>query len=252
MLRNGNIVIAACLLTMLPVLPNPETGTNYTVSRMNPTQTDTTQTRLSIVASPLSGKLDSDGFPTRQAWEKAAALRFDQDWQGENSAPERGTEVRLLWTPETLYIQFRCRYRSITVFDDARADGWRDKLWERDVAETFLQPDASDPWVYREFEVSPKSQWIDLAISHRNGQELHSGLQRRVKLDEKQRVWTAELAIPMKSLTTNFDPRVAWRANFYRIEGENEPRFYGAWSPTHSAKPNFHVPAAFGTLQFQE
>jgi len=71
-------------------------------------------------------------------------------------------------------------------------------------------------------------------------------------MDEKARTWTAELAIPMKSLTGKFDPKTPWRANFFRIEGEKEPRFYSAWSPTHSAKPNFHVPSAFGVLEFRE
>ena len=33
----------------------------------------------------------------------------------------------------------------------------------------------------------------------------------------------------------------------YRMEGKS-PRLYLAWSPTRTAKPNFHVPEAFGTL----
>ena len=70
--------------------------------------------------------------------------------------------------------------------------------------------------------------------------------------DEKDKTWTAELAIPMKYLTTQFDSKHPWRVNFYRIEGDTEPRFYSAWSPTFSPKPNFHVPSAFGTLEFRE
>jgi alpha-galactosidase len=120
------------------------------------------------------------------------------------------------------------------------------------VAETFLQPDASDQLIYREFEVSPNGFWIDLAVSHGKIEELHSGLRRRVVMDEKARTWTAELAVPMRCFTAHFDPRQVWRANFFRIEGPAEPRFYGAWRPTHSEKPNFHVPSAFGTLRFRE
>ena len=204
------------------------------------------------IAAQLREKTGSDGFPSPSAWEKAFPLRFDHDWRGENPDPQRGTEVRLLWTPDMLCLRFHCNYRSITVFPDARADGWRYELWDRDVAETFLQPDSSDPLIYREFEVSPSGLWIDLAVSHGKIEELHSGLRRRVAIDEKVRTWTAEMALPMKCLTTRFDPKTPWRANFFRIEGEAEPRFYSAWSPTHSSEPNFHVPAAFGTLVFQE
>jgi alpha-galactosidase len=151
-----------------------------------------------------------------------------------------------------LCLRFHCNCRSITVFPDARADGWRYELWDRDVAETFLQPDSSDPLIYREFEVSPNGFWIDLMVSHGKIEELHSGLRRRVVVNEEARTWTAEMALPMQCLTTRFDPKTPWRTNFFRIEGETEPRFYAAWSPTHSPKPNFHVPAAFGTLAFRD
>jgi alpha-galactosidase len=225
---------------------------HYTSNTMNTLSQDNPKSTPTAIALHLTEKPDSEGLPPKSAWEKAHAYTFDQDWKGENADPGLETEVRVLWTPETLYLRFHCKYKHIFVFPDARADGWRYELWERDVAETFLQPDWSDPFVYREFEVSPNGYWIDLAVSHGKIEELHSGLKRRVVMDEKNNTWTAELAIPMKYLTTAFDPKHPWKANFYRIEGETEPRFYAAWSPTFSPKPNFHVPSAFGTLKFQE
>jgi alpha-galactosidase len=92
--------------------------------------------------------------------------------------------------------------------------------------------------------------WIDLDIFPGGRADLKSGLQRAVVLDEKSRVWTAELAIPMRAVTTKFDPSAIWRANFYRVEGRKEPRTYLAWQPTHTPQPNFHVPKAFGKLRF--
>lgn len=227
------------------------TGLNYTKGAMHPA-TGENQASPTAIAIRLSDRTDGEGFPRASAWGKAPAIRYERDWTGENPDPERATEVRLLWTAETLYIRFHCAYRKITVFPDARADGWRYELWDRDVAETFLQPDSTDAFKYLEFEVSPNGYWIDLAVSHGKIEELHSGLRRRVAMDEKAKTWTAELAIPMKSLIGKFDPKASWRANFFRIEGEKEPRFYSAWNPTHSAKPNFHVPSAFGVLEFRE
>jgi alpha-galactosidase len=227
-------------------------GLNYTTSTMHSSPLDNPKAAPTAMALHLMEKTDSEGFPSESAWEKATSFRFDQDWRGENSDPQRATEFRLLWIPETLFLRFHCNYRNIFVFPDARADGWRYELWDRDVAETFLQPDSSDPLVYREFEVSPNGYWIDLAVSHGKIEELHSGLRRRVVLNEKSSTWTAEMAIPMKYLTTQFDPKLSWKVNFYRVEGQTEPRFYSAWSPTYSPKPNFHVPAAFGTLVFRE
>jgi Carbohydrate-binding family 9 len=71
-----------------------------------------------------------------------------------------------------------------------------------------------------------------------------------VILEEAKKTWTAELAIPMKSLVEKFEPAAIWRVNFYRVEGAREPRFYSAWRPTGTAVPNFHVPETFGELVF--
>jgi alpha-galactosidase len=92
--------------------------------------------------------------------------------------------------------------------------------------------------------------WIDLDIFPGGLADLKSGLKKSVFLDEKAHRWDAELAIPIKALTATFDPKAVWRANFYRVEGKAEPRAYLAWRPTGTAKPNFHVPAAFGRLRF--
>ncbi len=50
-------------------------------------------------------------------------------------------QVKALWSPQTLYLRFECQFRELFLFDDAEANGRRDRLWERDVAEAFLQPD---------------------------------------------------------------------------------------------------------------
>jgi alpha-galactosidase len=246
------IAVAVCFLASLLFLQTGKARLNYTIFKMNPGARENPARQFVAFADRLTEQVDGEGFPSKAAWDKAAPLRFDHDWQGKNPDPQRATEVRLLWTADTLFLRFHSQYRTITVFADARADGWRYELWARDVVETFLQPDASDPFIYKEFEVSPNGYWIDLAVGHGQIEELFSGLRRRVVRDGKSRTWTAELAIPMKRLTARFDPTQPWRANFFRIEGESEPRFYAAWSPTNTPKANFHVPSAFGQLVFRE
>ena len=113
-----------------------------------------------------------------------------------------------------------------------------------------MQPDPSREHYYKEFEVSPNGFWIDLDISPGGLKDLISGLQRSVWLDKSTHTWTAELAIPMESLTAHFDPAAVWRVNFYRVEGVREPRSYFAWQPTNTPQPNFHVPSAFGRMRF--
>jgi alpha-galactosidase len=204
----------------------------------------------SIVATYVNHGFSLDAAHAAEEWTSASPIAFCSDWQGKNADPGRQTQVRVLWSPQHLYLRFECRYRELFVFEDSDPSGRRDHLWDRDVAEVFLQPDPSRERFYREFEISPNGMWVDLDIFPGGRADLKSGLQRSVVVDEKSRTWTAELAIPMKSLTTNFDPSAIWRANFYRVEGREEPRAYLAWQPTHTPQPNFHVPNAFGTMRF--
>jgi alpha-galactosidase len=204
------------------------------------------------IAVRFDGRADAEGFPVDDAWEKAPVVQFSSDWQGKNADPLRETQVQLLWTPDALFLRFLARYRSITVFTDAEPDGRRNRLWERDVAEVFLQPPESSGRHYKEFEVSPNGFWIDLDIGAGEKQDLRSGLRRRAKLNEQNKTWVAELVLPMKSLTAEFDLAKAWRVNFFRVEGASEPRFYSAWQSTGTPTPNFHVPDAFGKLVFEK
>jgi alpha-galactosidase len=203
-----------------------------------------------IVAFHVAAEIHLNARQPAPEWLKAQPIVFCSDWQGKNPDPQLETEVRALWSSQTLYLRFECRYRELFVFEDSDRSGRRDHLWDRDVAEAFLQPDPARERYYREFEVSPNGMWIDLDIFPGGLADLKSGMTRSVYLDDKGRRWAAELAIPMNALTSNFDPNAVWRANFYRVEGTKEPRTYLAWRPTGTPEPNFHVPAAFGRLRF--
>ena len=231
------------------------------------------QIQSEILGCRVSSEIQLDAANSAPEWQSARPLRFHSDWQGKNPDPALETEVRVLWSRTSLYLRFACRYRELFVFEDSDPNGRRDHLWDRDVAEAFLQPDHVAPdapsagsgqalvrggadegvrpyMFYKEFEVAPNGMWIDLDISPSGLADLKSGMTRSVHVDVQRKIWTAELAIPMRCLTSHFDPNTAWRANFYRVEGKAEPRPYLAWQPTNTPQPNFHVPKAFGTLRF--
>jgi alpha-galactosidase len=205
-----------------------------------------------VIACRVSRDISLDAGHPAAEWQAATPVVFCQDWRGANADPTRRTEVRVLWTLATLYLRFACRYRELFVFEDSDPSGRRDQLWDRDVAEAFLQPDPARPRYYKEFEVGPNGMWIDLDIFPEGRRDLGSGLRHSASIDREKNVWAAELAIPMRGLTPEFDPTAVWRANFYRVEGPREPRFYSAWRATNTPQPNFHVPAAFGKLRFAE
>jgi hypothetical protein len=238
--RHFRVFVVAALLAIIP--GDLVTAQSEEVSA---------QGKPAATVERLQQALDATGLPTERAWQTAAPIVFDHDWKGQNADPPRSTEVRLLWLPETLFLRFTARYRDLTVFEDSDANGRRDHLWDRDVVEVFLQPDASDPWIYKEFEISPNGMWIDLDVNHGVLSNPRSGLLRRVTVSPAEKIWVAEVAIPMKALTAAFDPGKSWRANFFRVEGPVEPRFYSAWNPTGTREPSFHVPEAFVPLIFR-
>lgn len=202
-----------------------------------------------IVAARLHSSLTAAGLPQTEAWSSANPVRFCADWQGSNVDPERETEVRVLWTPATLFLQFRARYRDLYTYPNQNQR--QAKLWERDVAEAFLQPPGQTGHNYAEFEISPNGDWLDLAINGGRAVDMSCGMKSRVAIDEAQKLWTAELAIPMTCLTPNFDPNLRWRVNFFRVEGAEPKRFYSSWRATNTPQPNFHVPEVFAELIFQ-
>src|SRR5215470_9813682 len=166
------------------------TSQTYNTASCGPSQAE-------ITAAPVSGEVTLNAAAPSPAWKAASPVTFCSDWQGKNPAPDRETTVRVLWSRTTLYLRFECRYRELNLFEDSDPNGRRDYLWDRDVAEAFLQPDPSRPHAYKEFEVSPNGMWIDLDISPGAKPNLQSGMTRSVFLNAKEHTWAAELAIPM-------------------------------------------------------
>src|SRR6266436_4031330 len=161
-----------------------------------------------IIACELSGPVDPRGFPLEASWNLAEPVRFDYDWRGKNEDAERETEVRVLWTEKVLYLKFRCRYRTLTVFEDCEPNGRRDQLWDRDVAEVFIQTDASPVRRYWEFEISPNGMWIDLEFSPAGKRDPVSATKPRDVLDVVVKVGTDGLALRRCPLTMSFNPSV--------------------------------------------
>lgn len=203
------------------------------------------------VATAASGEFELSAAPDASAWRGAPVVVFERNWQDQAPDPARRTAVRLLWTRQTLYLRFDCRYRDLHVFDEgAQADGRRYELWLRDVAEAFIQPDPGRLRHYREFEISPNGLWLELDIfPGGNNPDWASGMRHAVQVHREWPVWTAELAIPMAAFTEHFDPGQEWRINFFRVEGD--PQVFHSWRPTFSLQPNFHVPTAFAPLRFE-
>ena len=200
---------------------------------------------------PLSADTSS------QVWRNAGVTAIAKDCSKQIDYPALRTEVRSFWTDTHLYLLFSCPYSELNVFLPALGGGPRDKLWDRDVVEMFLGDDWTHIRHYREFEIAPTGDWIDLAIDlDRDNYDpsWRSGWTTAARIDEGAHVWYAAARIPLSAVSSQpVKPGTKWRANLYRIEGQGPDarRHFLCWQPTCvvNRDPN-HVPENFGTLVF--
>jgi len=196
-----------------------------------------------------------DGDSSKPSWKHSESLEFDTEVSGESHFPEISTRVASVWTETHVYFFFWCRYDSINVYqgEDPKVERWQ--LWDRDVAEVFLNPRPERVNHYYEFEVAPNNQWIDLEIDKNknpfNDASWNSHFEHATRIDAKNHVWTAEMRIPISSMNVHaIHPGDEWRVNFFRAAGEggDDGRKFLAWSIIPGGK-TFHVPTRFGLLR---
>ncbi len=182
---------------------------------------------------------------------------MSKDCSREIDYPAIKTEIRGFWTDTDLYLLFRCPYTVLNLFLPADNSKDRVGLWDRDVVEMFLGDDWTHIRHYREFEIAPTGDRIDLAIDldrEISDHDWQSGWQTLARIDENQKIWYAAAKIPLSAVSNKpVQAGTKWRANLYRIEGlgKDPQRHFLCWQPTcvQNRDPN-HVPEHFGTLIF--
>jgi Carbohydrate family 9 binding domain-like len=197
----------------------------------------------------------ADTNPHSEFWRAAPAIIADRDPFG-NIVPGHRTEVRSRWTNNNIYFLFICPYQELYLNPHPRTDVETNQLWNWDVAEVFVGSDFQNIRKYREFEVSPQGEWIDLDIDldkphHEDGWRWNSGFKVAARVDDRLKVWYACMRIPYSSVDTKpASPGNTLRVNFYRAQGPPSHHQAIAWQPTHQA--TYHVPEAFGILKLVE
>jgi alpha-galactosidase len=190
------------------------------------------------------------------AWETAEVVSIKRYWSGEDAPVGRHAEARLLWSNAALCVRFVCRQTEpLVVNPHPQTERKTMGLWDRDVCELFIAPDAEQPECYFEFEAAPTGEWLDLRVCQRSevretDWEFHSGMTVAASVIESNIM--IAMRVPWEAL--GHVPQIGerWRANLFRCVGAEGPtRGYLAWQPTRTDEPGFHVPAAFGWIRFK-
>jgi hypothetical protein len=190
--------------------------------------------------------------PAGPAWANAPRILAGKGYDGQPvSGPPM--EVRSRWTSRNLYLLYACPYTELNLKPDPNPNVETPRLWTWDVAEAFIGSDFDRIGFYKEFQVSPQGEWVDLAIDRdapktQGGMAWNSGYAVKARIDAATRVWYGEMRIPFRAV----DPRPPQkgrelRIGIFRLAGPADARVQYIWRP--SGLPNFHVPKAFGILR---
>jgi hypothetical protein len=195
------------------------------------------------------GKLDEP------AWDKADVVVVATYWSGEAVPEGRRFTARLLWSDAALYVRFDAEQSEPFVISETPVLNRKTlNLWDRDVCEIFVAPDASRPHKYFEFEVAPTGEWVDLRIEVKPKNRLtDTDYDSRLETAARQALKkvTMALRIPWGAFGKTPSAGDVWLGNLFRCVGRDPGRGYLAWRPTRSEKPNFHVPEVFGRFVFR-
>ena len=208
---------------------------------------------MNIVAQYVDHPLEAGDFEA-EAWQRCEPIAIEHYWSGAPAPPSRHAEARICWSNDALHVRFvGAQCEPLVVTENPRTDHKTLGLWDRDVCEIFLAPDASNPARYFEFEAAPTGEWIDLGIVVRpDGRETDwdfaSGFTTAAKLEDERLL--IGMRIPWSKAIPKPSAGDVWRVNLFRCVGPEAPERYLAWLPTKTPEPAFHVPEVFGTLLF--
>jgi len=190
--------------------------------------------------------------PASPFWSDARAVTVEKDRFGKIVPNFRAT-VRTRWTEKNIYFLFVSPYDELHLKPNPTTQKETNELWNWDVAEAFIGSDFNDIQRYKEFEVSPQGEWVDLDIDlhkphHEDGWMWNSGFESAARINEPEHIWYAAMRIPFSAI----DKQVAvaghtLRINFFFSQGTPAHHHELAWQPP--MKETFHVPERFGLIR---
>ena len=192
--------------------------------------------------------------PKSPQWRNVAVHKAAVDPFGK-PAGANAFDFRIQWTPQFIYFHFTCPYTELNLKENPATKEETNKLWEWDVAEVFIGGDMNNIHQYREYQVSPQGEWVDLDIDRKSPKpEAHkwdSGFTVAASIDKANKVWYGAMKVPVSSITsTPAKAGAEYRMNIYRLAGKAPSRQSIMWTPV--GVRSHHTPEKFGRLVLAE
>ncbi|HEY5751036.1 MAG TPA: carbohydrate-binding family 9-like protein [Chryseolinea sp.] len=212
---------------------------------------------------PIREAITIDGKWDKPVWKKVKAITIENR-MGEEPRFRPVTEAKMLYDTANVYVIFRVHDK----FVKSTVTAYNGEVSGDSCVEFFFSPNSAQPGHYFNLEVNaggtpliffithPWTEFTELSAAVIDKIEIAHSLPAVVDPEIAKAVtWTIEYRIPLGILQqfTNVTipkPGVTWRANFYKTGSNTSNPHYYTWSPVSNPKPNFHLPAYFGTLTF--
>jgi hypothetical protein len=204
-----------------------------------------------ITALEATKDVDLNTDPNSAFWKPAQPVFISGDTMGK-PVPSHRTEVRARWTKDNLYLLYIAPYDELNLKPEPDTTTETNRLWNWDVSEAFIGSDFQNIRQYKEFEVSPQSEWVDLNIDldkkgNRDAIKWDSGFKVSARIDSDKKIWYGTMRIPFSSIDTRPPtPGQTLRIGLFRCAGPTSARLILSWQPTMTN--TFHSPEHFGTL----
>lgn len=175
------------------------------------------------------------------------------------------TEVKLAYDADALYAIFRVEDRYVRAVAPRRQSA----VCRDSCVEFFFSPSPDASAGYFNLEMNCGGTLL-FRFQRRPGKGVTAippGACRRIEIahslprivrPERQAptTWTVEYRLPFELLRGYCPaimpaPGVTWRANFYKCADRSSHPHWLTWAPVAFPRPNFHLPAFFGTLEFR-
>ena len=218
--------------------------------------------KYSVRKADLPTKLD--GCWDKSFWEGADTLILE-NYMGEKPAHFPGTQARLLYDENYLYIIFRVEDRYIR----AVSQKFGDAVYCDSCVEFFFTPGTDIGAGYFNIEMNCSGVMLMCHQASRGQNcvvvkpedldkiEIFHSLPKIIEPEiTEPTTWTLEYRLPIEILqrytsVERPDSGVVWRANFYKCGDETSYPHWLMWAPIDLPQPDFHQPNFFGTLEFE-
>lgn len=177
------------------------------------------------------------------------------NYDGSECSPSIVTKASVFHNENFLYAGFTAKYEKINSHKDSNKNlknGKTHLLWQlEDVVELFIGPEAKQKKEYKEFQVSPFSNKIDINIKFKSEKpeadfDWNSGFNACSWIDDSNKIWYSIFEIPFVAFSRIPINGEKWYCNFYRCSPDM--KILLSWSPVY--KPAFHQPERFGVIEF--